>query len=378
MGLRKSIAELRSFIYSRLELRILLSYLVVIALAMIILALAANVVAPAAFSRHIAQMRSGAGAATLARDLFMNFGAAVEEAVLFAAVVASLFAVVISLLVTRRIVVPINDMTQASRRIAQGRYNERVPVAGQDQMAELARSFNQMAEALENIENTRRSLIADVAHELKTPLASIQGYIEGLIDGVLPAQPATYNLIYREASRLQRLVRDLEELSRLEAGKVGLRPRSLPVQALVDLAVERLRPQFQDKSIVITTHLPSDPPHVLADEDRIVQVLLNLLGNALQYSPTGGRVSVRVVQEGPFARISVTDTGMGIAADHLPHIFERFYRVDKSRSRAGGGTGIGLTIAQHIVEAHGGRIWAESPGPGRGSTFHFTLPIVLG
>jgi histidine kinase len=192
---------------------------------------------------------------------------------------------------------------------------------------------------------------------------------------VLPAEASTFQQVYREADRLQRLVRDLQELSRVESGALTLDRQPVPVPQLVAAVVDRLGRQFAEKGVTLETDVPADLPPARADEDRIGQVLLNLVGNALQYTPAGGRVVVDVRQEGEVIRLSVQDTGIGIAPEHLPHVFERFYRVDKSRSRAGGGSGIGLTIARHLVEAHGGQMWAQSAGLGQGSTFTFTLPV---
>jgi histidine kinase len=273
-------------------------------------------------------------------------------------------------------------MMKASQRIAAGDYRQRVQVPGQDELGALARAFNQMAETLERTEQRRMELIGDVAHELRTPLSSIKGSMEGLVDGVLTADPATFLLVQREVARLQRLVHDLEELSRAEAGQVPLNPRAVAPAELVRAAADRLRPQFEDKSVSLHVDLPADGstelevlPQVRADPSRIIQVLLNLLGNALQFTPPSGQVTVRAWRDGRKVVITVQDTGIGISVEHLPHIFERFYRVDKSRSRPGGGSGIGLTIARHLVEAHGGRIWATSPGLDQGSTFSFTLPV---
>jgi len=291
-----------------------------------------------------------------------------------AVVAAILTALPVSLFVTGRIVAPIRAMARASVRIAAGQYRERVPVPSDDELGELAARFNQMAETLEGVEERRRDLIADVAHELRTPLASIAGYMEGLLDGVIPPQPETFHRIHREAVRLQRLVADLQELSRAEAGQVPVHPRRLAVRDLVETAVARLRPQFEDKGVGLAAEVASGLPPVLVDPDRIGQVMTNLLGNALQYTPAGGTVTVRAGREDGGVAIAVADTGVGIAAEHLPHVFDRFYRIDRSRARASGGSGIGLTIVRHLVQAHGGSVRAESAGPGRGSTFTVTLP----
>jgi histidine kinase len=273
-------------------------------------------------------------------------------------------------------------MRDASQRIAHGHYNERVALPdgkseGElDELGRLALSFNEMAQRLEQTEAMRRQLIGDVAHELRTPLTTIRGSAEGLIDGVLPPEIETFQQIYRESERLGRLVEDLQELSRVEAGAYELNVSPVVVRDLVQSVVERLGRQYNDKGVGLDTRIPEDLPQVLVDEYRIGQVLTNLAGNALQYTPPGGRVVISAVEEANFVRISVADTGAGLASEHLEHVFDRFYRVDKSRSRAAGGSGIGLTIARYLVEAHGGRIWAESPGEGLGSTFAFTLPAL--
>jgi histidine kinase len=239
----------------------------------------------------------------------------------------------------------------------------------------LAQAFNQMAERLENTERMRSQLLGDVSHELRTPLTAIKGSMEALVDGVLPAEPATFIQIEQEADRLQRLVNDLQELSRVEARAYELNLAPISLSELAQAAVERVSPQFQQKRVALRLSLPPDVPAVPADPDRLLQVLINLLSNACQYTPAGGEVCLQAVFQKNEVLISVMDNGVGIPAEHLPHLFTRFYRVDPSRSRqAGGGSGIGLTIAKHLVEAHGGRIWAKSEGEGKGSTFTFTIP----
>jgi signal transduction histidine kinase len=229
-----------------------------------------------------------------------------------------------------------------------------------------------MSETLERTEQRRLEAIGDLAHELRTPLSSIKSMMEGLVDGVLAAEPATFLSVQREVARLQRLVHDLEELGRVEAGQSPLELCPVNMAKLLHATADRLQPQFEDKDVRLHIEARSDLPPVQADVGRLPQVLLNLLGNALQYTPSGGQVTVSACRDGQQMLIRVHDTGIGIAAEHLPYLYERFYRVDKSRTFRGG-SGIGLTIARHLVEAHGGRIWATSPGPGQGSTFSFTL-----
>ena len=372
-----------SHIRRHLGWKIFLSYLIVIVVGVIVLATAANFAAPGAFERHMIGMDTlmMGGQMMDMTDLFTNFSDAVGEALTLAASAALVAAVAVSLFVTRQIVAPVRAMTAATQHIADGHYDERVRVSGDpaknelDELAQLALHFNRMADKLEHIENMRRQLIGDVAHELRTPLTAIKGSMEGLIDGVLPAEIETFQQVHREADRLQRLVADLQELSRVEAGAFALNRQRVAVRRLIDVLVSRLSRQFVEKGVALETDCPPDMPDVLADEDRIGQVLLNLAGNALQYTPARGKVRVAAQRHGGEIRIAVSDTGIGIPPEHLPHVFTRFYRVDKSRSRAGGGSGVGLTIAKHLVEAHGGHIWAASPGPGQGSTFTFTLRI---
>jgi histidine kinase len=292
-----------------------------------------------------------------------------------AATAALVTAILVSTFITRRIVRPIQEMQVASQRIADGRYEERVQVGGEDELAELAHSFNQMVQQLAQTEDRRRQLIGDVAHELRTPLSSIKSVLEGLQDGVLPAESATFLNLQREVGRLQRLVQDLEELSKAEAGQITLELETTNPTTFVQMAVNRLARQFADKGVQLHTKVQADLPLVNVDVPRMTQVMLNLLGNALQYTPSGGQVTVRAWAKDHEVHIAVQDNGVGLAAEDLRHVFERFYRVDKSRSRSGGGSGIGLTIARHLVEAHHGRLVATSPGLEQGSTFTITLPV---
>jgi len=367
-------------IRQRLGVKLFFSYLVVIFVGVVSLFFAAQLVAPSALASHAKRMRQMldlvGGSEALVEDLNESFAVAVNQILLIAAAAALLTAVLVSTFVTRRLVRPIQRMRDASRRIAAGEYEERVEVPGEDELGALARSFNQMARTLAETEERRRQLVGDVAHELRTPLANIRSVMEGLVDGVLPRDPATFHQVEREVSRLQRLVQDLEDLSRAEAGQMLLEREHVDPSRFIEEAATRLRPQYEDKEVALAIDLPEQLPVVAVDTWRMTQVMLNLLGNALQYTPQGGRVMVTAGREEGQLVLSVSDTGLGIDPEDLPHLFDRFYRADKSRSRAGGGSGIGLTIARHLVEAHGGRLWAESAGPGHGSTFTFTLPTL--
>ena len=390
-----------NYIRTHLGVKLFLSYFAVILVGVLILAVTVPAVLPQAFNRHLANMGtttgmgmmggsgagsgqgqgqglgfgSGQGSGVMA-ELFSGFRAGVFEAVAWATAAAVLVAVLISLLLSRSILHPLRDMMQASQRIAEGHYDERVKAGGADELGQLANRFNQMAEKLYQVESMRRQLIGDVSHELRTPLTAIKGSMEGLMDGVLPANDETYQQIHQEADRLNRLVDDLQELSRVEAGSYELDLRPTNLAPVLETLAKRFRQPFEAKRVRLDLNLPADLPLVLADEHRLLQVLTNLTGNALMYTPEGGTVTIDVAHEHKMIQVTVRDTGAGIAPEHLSHLFDRFYRVDKSRSRAaGGGSGIGLTIAKYLVEAHGGKIWVESEGKGKGSAFSFTLPV---
>lgn len=372
-----------NYISERLGAKLFLANLAVILIGIVILGITVQATIPRAFNRHMLGMDMsmmngmipGQGQG-FGRSLFENFRASIFESLAYAVTASVLVALLVSWVLSRRIVAPVRSLTLASQHIADGNYSERVRVSGADEIAQLAERFNRMASQLEQVESMRRRLIGDVTHELRTPLTSIKGYMEGLVDGVLPANSETFEQIHREAGRLSRLVDDLQELSRAESQAYPLDIRSVTVDNLVTTTVKRLTPQATAKRISLRSSLPVDLPPVQADEDRIVQVLVNLAANAVQYTPEGGGVVVSAERNGDEVHISVTDNGIGIPPEHLKNIFTRFYRVDTSRSRkAGGGSGVGLTIAKHIVEAHGGRIWAESKGEGKGSRFTFSLKI---
>ena len=369
------------FFRRHLGARLLPSYLVIIVVGVFVLVIASQFILPASFNRHMAGMGNdgmmmGMNGNSAMSQLYVDYRASFNEALMYATLAAMFAAFVLSVFFSRSVISPVHAMSLATQRIADGRYDERLQVNGNDELAQLAAYFNQMAEKLNEVESMRRRLIGDVSHELRTPLTAIKGSMEGLMDGILPATDETYQQVLAEAERLNRLVNDLQELSRVEARAYQLNIRPVDASALVRTVTKRLSPHAELKRITLDFELQPDLLHVLADEDRAVQVLTNLTGNALQYTPEGGRVTISAKRISNEIEFSIRDTGIGIPAEHLSHIFDRFYRVDKSRSRqAGGGSGIGLTIARSLIEAHGGRIWVESAGDGKGSTFNFTLPI---
>jgi signal transduction histidine kinase len=304
------------------------------------------------------------------------FLASVNRAVLLAAVVASLAAVLLTLGLSRRILGPIEALTAAARRMEKGDLSQRVEVQSRDEIGELARAFNAMADGLAHLEKLRHNMVTDVSHELRTPLSNIRGYLEALRDGVIEPNPEITDSLYEEAMLLNRLVNDLQELSLAEAGQLRLERRAVAPADVVNRALEAARPRAEAKGIALQVDLPEDLPLVDADPQRVGQVLGNLLSNGLTYTPSGGGIVVGARARESEVEISVRDTGAGIPAEDIPYVFERFYRADKSRSRATGGAGLGLAIARQLVEAHGGRIWVEST-EGQGSTFTFALPISI-
>ncbi|MCD6474793.1 MAG: HAMP domain-containing histidine kinase [Anaerolineaceae bacterium] len=308
------------------------------------------------------------------------FRQASNTAIRWATVMAFVIAIIASLIMASSLVQPAQAMSVAAQRIADGHYEERVllpdtlPREAYDEWQDFAYQFNLMAESLEDTEMMRRRLIGDVAHEMRTPLTTVKGYLEGIQDGVIEANEDTFSRIYREADRLQHLVADLQELSRVESKSVAMELVALSPAQLLESTIERLKIQANEKHIRLEMNLPEGLPEVLGDDERIHQVLLNLTNNALHYTPQNGMITLGAADEGKVVHFTVADNGIGVEAEHLKHIFDRFYRVDKSRTRASGGSGIGLTISKHLVESMGGKIWAESAGAGKGSTFHFTLP----
>jgi len=316
----------------------------------------------------------------LVQDLFAIFNQIVLNAFLYAFLPASFVALVVSILMSRKFVKPLQEMEVVTDRIAEGQFDERLPIKEssieyQDELEHLCIRINKMASRLEQVEDMRKKLIGDIAHELRTPLTVIKGAMEGFVDGVLTPDSATFERIYRQADRLERLVDDLQELNYLEMGTFELDFKVVNLEKFVGDLKQTMRIKFNNKGVDFTLDLPNEKLVVKADEDRLEQIMLNLLDNALRYTPIGGKVQIIVKKEGEWVKISVKDTGVGITKEHLPYVFDRFYRVDEARARQDGGSGIGLTIAKRLVEAHNGQIWVESDGRDEGACFSFTLPL---
>jgi histidine kinase len=359
----------------RLRTRLLLSHLVVALAVLGTVFVAVSLVGPGYFAAAMGHgaddpHASGMDALTLAA-----FRDAVRTALLAAALISLLTAALLALALSGRIATPIARLADAARRIAHGHYTERVTAPDDDEVGTLAASFNEMATSLETTERRRLELIGDVAHELRTPLTTIDGYLEGLQDGVVVAGPDTYSLLRHETARLTRLVDDLAELWRAEAAELHLSPVEIDPRELFAAVVEPFRAEAAARSIDISILVEPDLT-LVADRDRAAQVLANYLSNAIRYSADGGRIEVSAERAGGEVVLAVRDSGRGLSASELPHVFERFYRADHSRSRALGGAGIGLAIVAALARAMGARVWAESAGRGYGSSFLLALPAL--
>ena len=287
--------------------------------------------------------------------------------------VAATISLVVARFLARGMTQPLRDMAAAARRMETGDYEVRVETRSRDEVGRLAAAFNRMSAELAGLEQSRRDLVANVSHELKTPITAIRAHLENLLDGVERPDPATLEVMLGQADRLGRLVDQLLELSKLESGEIPLQREQLALRPLVDELITEIDVARSDRSVSLRNEVPDDLPALFADRERLHQVLFNLIDNAVRFTPGGGDVRVTAHRVNGSVQIAVTDTGAGIPAEHLPRLFERFYRADPARSRDDGGTGIGLAIARSVVEAHGGTIRAESE-PGRGSVFTFDVP----
>jgi two-component system sensor histidine kinase BaeS len=335
----------------------------------------ASIVGPPLFREHL--HRAGVGAESSEQ---MH----AEEAYTYATVisigvalgVSALAALVVTWYFTRRLQRSVTDVSTAAAAVADGHYDSRVspPDLGDDFDA-LARAFNQMAERLESVESTRRRLFGDLAHEIRTPVSVLDAYVEAVEDGVKSLDPETITMLRQQTRRLVRFSDDVAALAQAEEGYASIAPTSVSPAVLVSAAIGAVADRFAEKNVALTSHVGEDLPTLWADPHRLGQVFGNLLDNALRQTPSGGRVDVAATADRGLVTFTVTDTGNGIAAEHLPHVFERFYRADAARDRDRGGAGIGLAIAKALVEAHDGYISASSGGPGTGATFTITLPI---
>ena len=358
-----------------LPTRLLTAHLLVGAAALLTIGLIAFALGPPLFRTHLRQAMPDAPPAVVSHAQ-EAFATATGAAVAIGAGTALLAAIASSVLITRRLTRPVIALSAAARRLAAGDHTARMPPTRLGpQLDALTDAFNAMATALQDTERTRRRLLADLAHELRTPLATLDAHLEALADGVRAPDEESWQILQAQTRRLRRLADDLTLVSRAEEHALPLHRARIDPAQLVTAAIAAAQPAYQARAVRLVARLAPELPPMNADPDRLTQVLSNLLDNALKHTPPGGIVTVAADGTADATRIIVTDTGEGIAVEHLPHVFERFYRADPARTHAAsGGSGIGLTIARALIEAHHGTLTAASAGPGTGARFTITLP----
>ena len=305
-----------------------------------------------------------------------RLAAEVQRSLWWTGLAAAAAGILLVSLMSRRILSPVQRLNAAARRLGQGDLSQRVPAAGPRELQDLSRTFNTMAENLQAAEQQRRSLVADVAHELRTPLSNLQGYLEAVQDGLLAADQTTISALRQQTAHLIALVEDLRLLAQVEAGVLQLHRTPTALGELLSTALDDFRPRAEGKELRLTLEVAADTPLLWLDQTRIRQIVGNLLENALLHTPEGCGIGVTAGPAGDGGiAVAVQDSGPGIPVADLPYIFDRFYRVDPSRARASGGVGLGLTIARQLARAHGGDLIGASPAGG-GTVFTLTLPAV--
>jgi signal transduction histidine kinase len=303
-----------------------------------------------------------------------QFNSSVSRSLIIAIMVAGLVGLLLSLLLSRSILRSVDELISAARGMEKGDLSQRVSVRSKGELGELASAFNAMAEGLTRLEQLRQNMVTDVAHELRTPLSNVSGYLEALRDGIVDPTPEMIASVHEEAMMLNRLVDDLQELAMAEAGQLKLVRQPVSVKLVAEKSVQSLKSQADEKDVKIKINFPDDLPLVEADAERMGQVLRNLLNNAITNTPSGGEITIQARIVDSQVEISVQDNGLGISAEHLPYVFERFYRVDQSRTRSTGGAGLGLAIVKQLVEAQGGQVGIDSQ-VNVGTRITFTSPI---
>ncbi|MHB0866200.1 MAG: sensor histidine kinase [Thermoleophilia bacterium] len=365
--------------FHQIWLKLLITYVSIAAVCLGVVIVIIHEISSRNYNSHVQhmsqngmeQMMSG----TTAGDLNQAFSDAINYSLLWGGIIAVILAIILSLFIARRITRPIHDMAAATEKIAEGDYSHRVDIASRDEIGSLAHSLNAMAVHLEESQRLRRELMANIAHELRTPLTSISGFMEGLEDGVVPANTETYSLVRREALRMSRLVEDLQRLSRAESGQEAMDLIEIELGTFLERVIRKMKPQFSDKGVNLVFHAGEAVPPFLADEDKLDQIVINLVDNALRYTEPGGSVSLSSSVRKGMVAIEVVDTGAGIDPLDLPHVFERFYRADKSRARVSGGSGIGLTLVKRYTESLGGHVEVKSVIE-QGTSFTLFFPVI--
>jgi signal transduction histidine kinase len=311
---------------------------------------------------------------SLLREPEITFLRRLRQTVVPVGLAAGGVAILLGLILTWQLTDPLRKLQTAAQGIASGDLSQRVDIKSKDEIGRLGQAFNEMAENLARAEDLRRNMTADIAHELRSPLAVMQGNLEAILDGVYEPSEDNVASIHQQAILLSRLVDDLQELALADAGQLRIERESVDLAEVIQRTATESRARAQSEGISIGVDVPADLPLLSADPQRISQVLGNLLDNAIRHSPEGGSVTIRARTEGDAVQVDVVDQGPGLSPEELSLVFERFYRGDKARTRATGGAGLGLAIVKQLIEAHGGRVWAEST-QGQGAIFSFTLPL---
>lgn len=361
--------------------RLFLSHLLVMIVGVASLVIIGKLSSPRLFILILQQLEGRNVSLRYARAYLIDgFETAWNYSTFWSVIVGSTAAGILSYWVSKRIMQPLTQIKQITQKFAAGQLEARLPPNEIPELNQLATSFNRMAASLENVEHRRRELVSDLTHELRTPLTVLRGYLEELAADRIEATPEVYQQLAKETRRLERLINDLQELSKAEAGYLPIKIQSINLRPLLESLLQKFSDQLLEDGPILRLDSPEQLPTVRADIDRIEQILVNLIGNALTYTNTGS-ITIRVWQEFdsinsrlPRLWIAVTDTGIGISPEDLPHVFERFWRAEKSRNQHNGGTGIGLAISKRLIELQGGYIEVQSQ-LGKGSTFQFSLPL---
>jgi signal transduction histidine kinase len=355
--------------------RLFFSHLIVMIVGLTSFVIIAKVSSPRMFVLRLEQLeKRGIFTIHSARTyLLENFHSAWDRGAFWSLIFGASTAGGLSYLASKRIMRPLKQMKEITSNFAAGNLDRRMPESEIPELDQLSASFNSMASSIEDVEKRRRELISDLTHELRTPLTVVRGYLEELAEGRIEASPVIYLGLIRETRRLERLIHDLQELSKAEAGYLSINAKKVNLDPLLTSLVERFSDQLLEEGPVLKLDCPAELPPVLADIDRTEQILVNLLGNAIRYTEQGS-ITVKAWKENRQLWVAVIDTGVGIVEEDLPYVFERFWRADRSRSSYSGGTGIGLAITRRLVELQGGKIEVESE-VGKGSTFRFYIPI---
>jgi two-component system sensor histidine kinase BaeS len=326
-------------------------------------------------ARGMGQMMGGGFGSIMMGPFESEFLSSIGRSLWIAGIIAVAVAVGIAILFSRQITAPLSRLGVAAARVKQGDLSQRVVSRSTDEVGLLTNTFNGMVESLDQNQEARRKLMADLAHEMGTPLAVLQSNLEGMLDGVVEASNANISSLHQESLLLSRLVRDLRTLSQVESGRLGLTTAPASLGALVSPIVNATETEARRRGVTLTFSEEPGLPPALMDRDRVSQIVENLLSNALRYTSAGGAVTVALSREpGPSLLVTVADTGQGISAEDLPYIFNRYYRGTRPAEKRAGGSGIGLAVVKELVEAHQGRVWVDS-ADGKGSSFHFTLPV---